>query len=223
MMFKTLFHRQRKPVIPEDRLPTLHSFANVTVATRPMRSVSVEELTPAYLTVGHVVGRPGEHGTFIYQNAAGKFRFSTVVAQVKDGMTVFHMPARVDAYGAGGSQKRSNIRLDTLVQGTWRMAPGGKGVGQFMKGSIRDISRGGCAIITDRQCRVGQWLEVKMMFKNDASPVTAVGEIMRCEQVPTSGKHSHGLRFHGVSPQADHAILEFINRRQAELRSRGLA
>jgi hypothetical protein len=41
--------------------------------------------------------------------------------------------------------------------------------------------------------------------------------------VPTSGKHSHGLRFQGVTPDEDRAILEFINKKQADLRSRGLA
>jgi hypothetical protein len=46
---------------------------------------------------------------------------------------------------------------------------------------------------------------------------------MRVEQVPTSGKHSHGLRFHGLTPTEDMAIRDFINRRTAELRSRGLA
>jgi c-di-GMP-binding flagellar brake protein YcgR len=103
------------------------------------------------------------------------------------------------------------------------MAPGGMGVGEFMKGSIRDISRGGCAIIVDRQCKVGQWLEVKMTLRADSPPVTVLGEIVRCEQIPTSGKFSHGLRFHGVSAEEDRTILDFINRRQAELRSRGLA
>jgi hypothetical protein len=97
------------------------------------------------------------------------------------------------------------------------------GVGEFMKGSIRDISRGGCAIIVDRQCKVGQWLEVKMSLRSDAPPLTVLGEIMRCEQVPTSGKFSHGLRFQGLTPEEDHVILEFINRKQADLRSRGLA
>jgi c-di-GMP-binding flagellar brake protein YcgR len=103
------------------------------------------------------------------------------------------------------------------------MAPGGKGVGDFMKGSIRDISRGGCALIMDRMCKVGQTIEVKMTLSSTAPPLTVLGEVMRAEQVKTSGKFSHGLRFHGLTPVEDRAILEFINRRTSELRNRGLA
>ena len=66
-------------------------------------------------------------------------------------------------------------------------------------------------------------VEVKMALRGDAAPLVTLGEVMRSEQIPTSGKHSHGLRFHGLRPDEDQAILEFINRRQAELRSRSLA
>jgi hypothetical protein len=223
MIFKSLFKGNGKNAIPQEKLPVLHSFVDVAVMGRAMRSVSVEEVGPKYIVVGEVVGRAGERAVFIYQNPMGKFRFGATVAEAKDGMTYFAMPQKVDSLGGGGSQKRSSVRLDTLVPGLWRMAPGGMGVGEFMKGSLRDISRGGCALIMDRQCKVGQWLELKLSLRSDAPPLTVLGEIMRWEQVPTSGKFSHGLRFHGLTPDEDHAILEFISRKQAELRSRGLA
>ncbi len=70
---------------------------------------------------------------------------------------------------------------------------------------------------------MGQWLEIKISLRGDTPALTVIGEIMRVEQVPTSGKFSHGLRFHGLTPDEDHAILEYINRKTAELRSRGLA
>ncbi len=222
MIFKTLF-KSGKRSIPEEKLPVLHSFVDVSVTGRSIRSVSVEEIGPKYIAVGTILGRVGERGAFIYQNPMGKFRFGATISEVKEGRTYFEMPEKVESLAGGGSQKRSSVRLDTLVQGLWRMAPGGQGVGEFMKGSIRDISRGGCALIMDRQCKLGQYLEVKIVLRRDLPPLTVLGEVMRCEQVPTSGKFSHGLRFHGVTPDEDHAILEFINRRQAELRSRGLA
>lgn len=200
----------------------MHSFVDVTVSGRAARSVSVEEVGPERIVVGDTVGRKGERGVFVYQTAVGKFRFAATILDLKDGMTSFEMPDRIETLG-GGAQKRSSVRLDTLLSGHWRMAPGGKGVGDFLKGSIRDISRGGCALIMDRQCKVGQTIEVKMTLNASAPPVTVLGEVMRVEQVPTSGKYSHGLRFHGVTPAEDHAILDFINRRTAELRNRGLA
>lgn len=223
MIFKSLFRGSaKKTTVPEEKLPQLHSFVDVTVGGRAARSVSVEDVSHDHVVVGDTVGRKGERGVFVYQTPAGKFRFAASVVDVRDGMTYFDVPDRVEALG-GGAQKRSSVRLDTLLVGLWRMAPGGKGVGEFMKGSIRDISRGGCALIMDRQCKVGQTLEVKMSLSSEAPPITALGEVMRVEQVPTSGKFSHGLRFHGITPAEDHAILDFINRRTAELRSRGLA
>lgn len=223
MIFKSLFKgNAKKAPVPEEKLPVLHSFVDVSVAGRAMRSVSVEQTGPDRIAVGSVLGRAGERGVFIYQNANGKFRFGASIAEVRDGMTYFGLPERIETLG-GGAQKRSSVRLDTLVAGMWRMAPGGKGVGEFMKGSIRDISRGGCAIIVDRQCQVGQFLEVRMSLKNDAPPLTVVGAIVRCEQIPTSGKFSHGLRFQGLTSEEDGCIREFIQRKQAELRSRGLA
>ena len=225
MIFKSLFGggSVKKSSVQEDKLPVLHSFVDVTVSGRAARSVSVEEAGPERIVVGDAIARKGERAVFVYQTQLGRFRFAVNVTEVRDGMTYFEMPGRIETIGGGGAQKRSSVRLDTLLSGHWRMAPGGKGVGDFMKGSIRDISRGGCALILDRQCKVGQTLEVKMTLSSSAPPLTVLGEVMRSEPVKTSGKYNHGLRFHGVSPVEDRAILEFINRRTAELRNRGLA
>jgi c-di-GMP-binding flagellar brake protein YcgR len=223
VLFKTFFKRAAKtPDVPDEKLPVQHSFVDVTVMGRASRSVSVEEVGPDEIIVGDVVGRVGERGAFVYQNAAGKFRFGTTVTQVKDGMTYFRMPERVESLG-GGAQKRSSVRMDVLIAGHWRLATNGKGMGEYLKGSIRDISRGGCALIADRPCKAGQMLEIRLNLRGDAPPLTVLAEVMRFETVPTSGKYSHGLRFQGLTPDEDRAILEFINRRQADLRNRGLA
>jgi hypothetical protein len=222
VLFKSLF-RPAKKRIPEDKLPALHSFVDVTVTGRSMRSVSVESIGEDGILVGDAVGRTGERAAFIYQNANGKFRFGATIAEVKDGMTRFALPDRIEAVGTAGSQKRSSVRMDVLLSGQYRLAPSGMGVGEFQKASIRDISRGGCALILDRQCKVGQMLEVRMTLKSDAPPMTVLGEVMRSEQIPTSGKFSHGVRFHGLTPAEGQAILDFINRKQTELRNRGLA
>lgn len=223
MLFKTFFKRGAKTQgVPEEQLPVQHSFVDVIVMGRSSRSVSVEEAGPNEIIVGDVVGRAGERAAFVYQNPAGKFRFATTVTQVKDGMTYFRMPERIESIG-GGAQKRSSVRMDVLISGHWRLATDGKGVGEFLKGSIRDISRGGCALIADRPCKAGQLLEIRLNLRGDAPPLTVLAEVMRFQTIPTSGKFSHGLRFQGLTPDEDRAILEFINRRQADLRSRGLA
>ena len=223
MILKSLFRRSgAAKAIPEEHLPAVHSFVDVAVTGRPARSVSVEEMTAKEIVVGDVLGRAGERGAFIYQTAMGRFRFASVIVAVKEGMTHFQMPARVEPLG-GGMQKRASVRMDVLVSGSWRVAPDRQGTGDFMRASIRDISRGGCSLIIDRECKKGQLLEVRLNLRADAVPLAVIGEVMRVEQIPTSGKFSHGLRFSGITPAEDRAILEFINRKQADLRNRGLA
>ena len=222
MIFKSLFKSAPKSKVSTDHLPPPHGFVDLTVAARGMRSVSIEEVSETGIVVGDVVGRAGEIGVFVYQNQFGKFRCAAKISDVKDGWTYFAAPSRIEAMG-GGAQKRTSVRMDTLVPGFWRMAPGGKGVGDYMKGNIRDISRGGCALILDRQCKTGSMIEVKMALRSEAPPLCVLGEVMRCEQIPTSGKYSHGLRFHGLRPGEDQAILDFINRKLTDLRNRGLA
>ncbi len=168
MIFKSIFKGSPKKSVAEEKFPAQHSFVDVTVMGRAPRSVSVEQVGPKYIVVGDALGRSGERGAFVYQNAAGRFRFGATIAKVERGMTYFEMPGRIEALSGGGSQKRSSVRLDTLVAGHWRMATGGKGIGEFQKGSIRDISRGGCALIMDRSARwANGW---KSRFRFEAIP-----------------------------------------------------
>lgn len=220
-MFKSLFGG-RAAKLAQEKLPQLHAFVDVGAGGRPMRSVSVEEITSKEITTSTVLGRAGESAVFLYTGPNGKFRFATKIVGVSGTSTRFEVPTRIDSVGGAG-QKRSSVRMDVLVQGSWRFAPGSKGVGEFMKGSLRDISRGGCALITDRAFKLGQMLEVRMNLRTDAAPLTVLGEVMRSEQIPTSGRFSNGLKFVGIRPDEDQLILEFINRRQSDLRNRGLA
>lgn len=222
-MFKTLFGGG-KGTIPSTKLPQVNSFVDVVVGGRAARSVSVEACTSKGLVTKEVLGRPGEPATVIYTTDAGRFRFSTKIVAASSASTQFDFPKRVDLLGAAkGAQKRSSVRLDALVTGSWRFAPGGKGTGEFQRATVRDISRGGCALNADRPLKLGTMVEVKLQLKEQSPPIVLLAEVMRHQEIKTSGKHSHGVRFHGVRPEEDHAIIEFINRKQAELRSRGLA
>jgi len=214
--------RAKRSRIPEEQLPVLHSFVDVTVPGRKARSAAVEEVTPRVIVLGDACGRVGERASIVYETPAGRFRLAAPIVGLRGGMTVFAVPARVDTL-AGGAQKRSTVRMDVLVAGSWRFAPSGRAVGDFRRGNIRDISRGGCALIMDRQCKLGQMLEVQLFLRQSEAPLTVLAEVMRCEPIPTSGKFSHGLRFHGLRPEEDQAILEFINNKLADLRNRGLA
>jgi hypothetical protein len=222
-MFKTLFGA--KPAISPAKLPQPNSFVDVVVGGRPSRSVTVESVGPRGVVTRDALGRAGETAVILYNTPVGRFRAATKVLSATAIATHFEFPKRIELLGtaATGAQKRSSVRLDTLVQGAWRFAPGGKGHGEFHRATIRDISRGGCSLIVSRMIKGGSTVEVRIPLKADAAPLVFLGEVVRHQEIKQSGKHSHGLRFHGITPEEDHAIVDFINRKQAELRSRGLA
>ena len=221
-MLRSLFGG--KPAVTPAKLPQRNAPVEAIVGGRPARTVTVESASEKGVVTRDVLGRPGEPAVLVYTTPAGRFRMTTKIASVKGAFTCFDAPRRIETMGAAtGAQKRSSVRLDTLVTGSWRFAPGGKGSGEFVRATVRDISRGGCALNTDRPLKQGTMVEVKLILREGSPPIVLLGEVMRHNEIASSGKHSHGLRFHGVRPEEDHAIIEFINRKQSELRSRGLA
>jgi hypothetical protein len=222
-MIRSLFGGRGNDV-PPSKLPQLNSFVDVMVGGRPAQSVTVEQVGPKGIVTRDALGRAGESAILVYNAPAGKFRAESKIVSVTGTSTQFEIPRRLSLIGAaGGAQKRQSVRLDAIVGGEWRFASGGVGSGEFSKCTIRDISRGGCSLIIDRALKLHTKVEVRMRLRPDGAPLTVLGEVMRHEVIKTSGKHSHGLRFHGLRPDEDQAIIEFINRRQADLRSRGLA
>jgi hypothetical protein len=221
-MIKSLFGKGGS--VPPSKLPQLHSFVDVMVGGRPAKSVTVESVTAKAIVTRDALGKPGETAILVYTASSGKYRAEAKIAAVTATSTQFETPRRLNLIGAAsGSQKRQSVRLDAIVSGEWRFAPGGVGTGEFARCTVRDISRGGCSLIIDRGLKHGTNVEVRMKLKSDGAPLTLLGEVMRNEEITSSKKHSHGLRFHGLRPDEDQAIIEFINRRQADLRSRGLA
>jgi hypothetical protein len=222
-MFKSLFGSKSAAVAPS-KLPQLHAFVDVTVGGRPAQSVTVESIGARGITTREALGIVGEPAVLVYNAASGRYRAHSKITAVTAVSTQFETPRKIALIGASqGLQKRQSVRLDAMVPGQWRFAPGGVGVGDFQRASARDISRGGCALIIDRQMKLGTKVEVRLQLKNDGSSLTLLGEVVRHEQIKSSGKHSHGLRFQGLRPEEDHAIITFINQRQADLRARGLA
>lgn len=206
------------------QLPARGASVEVIAAGRPSRTAIIDESTVKGLVIGEVLGRPGESAVVIFSLPTGKFRFGTRITAVKENATTLEIPRKIDRVGASlGEHRRATVRLDALVPGKWRFAPGGKGTGEFSRGNIRDISRGGCSLIADRAMKTGTLVEVQLQLRTGAADLTFLGEVMRTQEIASSGKVSHGLRFHGVTPEEDRAIIEFINRKQSELRSRGLA
>jgi c-di-GMP-binding flagellar brake protein YcgR len=208
------------------KLPQLETFVDLVVLGGPKGSATFEELTEKTFTIQALPGlRAGQRATFSYNNDNGKFRFSARCSAVEGGRAIFPLPERIETVQAfTGTQQRAAVRLAATLPAQWRFAPGGIGDGDFMRGAIADISRTGASLIVDyRELRKGTFVEVKLLVSSSASPLLLLGEVMRSSKIETSGKVSLGLRFNGLSPGEDRAIMEFINKRQAERRSRGLA
>ncbi len=119
--------------------------------------------------------------------------------------------------------QRAAVRLDVTVPGLWRFAPGGKAVGEYLRGSLTDVSRTGASLIVERDIKPGGRVEVKFSISTAAAPLVMLCEVVRTTKIEVSGKWSLGLRFVGITADEDRRIMDFINKRQAEQRSRGLA
>lgn len=206
------------------KLPPLNAFVDLTVTQGgPKGSVCFEHAGKDGFAVSALSGMAsGQIGVFAYQTPTGKFRFSARCTSVKGAHAHFAYPAKIDTLATfAAAQKRQTVRLDATVAGRWRLAHGGKGHGSFVRGTLSDISRTGCSLVIDRDLGRGQQVEVEVPIAS--APLILLGEVMRAAKVAASGKTSLGLKFHGVRPEDDRAIMEFINKRQAERRSRGLA
>ena len=208
------------------KLPAVNSFVEVVmIGHGPRGSVCVEDLQERSLVVGALEGlRVGGTGVFSYANASGRFRFSSKCVAVRGATAVFALPERVETLQVfTEAQQRSALRLDATVPAQWRFAPGGKGSGDWVRASLTDISRSGASLIVDRDLQKGSFVEARFAVSTAATPLVLLGEVMRNSPLESSKKISLGLRFHGMKAEEDRAIMEFINKRQAERRNRGLA
>jgi len=132
-MFKQLFGGKSAGVTLA-KLPTLHSFIDVMVGGRPARQVTVESVGPKGIVTKEALGKVGEAAVLVYQAKSGRYRAQTKISTVGAATTQFDAPRKVSLIGAvSGAQKRQSVRLDTIVPGTWRFAPGGVGTGEFVK------------------------------------------------------------------------------------------
>ncbi|MDQ6943576.1 MAG: PilZ domain-containing protein [Candidatus Eremiobacteraeota bacterium] len=219
-----------RPRPPSDqlklKLPQLNSFVALAMTgTGPRGSVCIESVTDRNFTVTALPGTStGATGVFTYENTVGKFRFASKCVALRGGIATFAIPERIEALHVfAGAQQRSAVRLDATVSARWRFAPGGRGSGEFARASLTDISRTGASLIVDREIRRGTYLETCFSINPTAPPLVLLGEVMRSSGIESSKKISLGIRFNAVKPAEDRAITEFINKRQAERRNRGLA
>ncbi|MDE2570968.1 MAG: PilZ domain-containing protein [bacterium] len=224
-LLETLGLKRKAPANIKSMLPSVNGWVDLHCMGTTAFSVCVEEIHADSIVTsrpdkGQV--RPGCTGTFVYTNAQGKFRFaSRFLGEDARGRLRFAMPGSVTSLAAGGNQ-RTAVRLDATVQGMWRMAAGGKGVGPLSRATIRDISIGGLALILPCELRKGQEVEVQVPL-GPGTVLQVVCEVRRVEGIERAAKFSHGLKFRALSQAQERQVNEFIHRRQTDLRARGLA
>jgi hypothetical protein len=208
------------------KLPNVNSFVDLTMTGGgPRGSVCLEGISDRTLTVGSLPGtKIGATGVFSYSNVVGRFRFSAKCVGLKGPNALFALPERVETLQVfSGAAQRNAVRIDATVPAQWRFAPAGRGHGDYVRASLTDISRSGSSLIVDREMKKGTSLELRFALSTAVAPLVLLAEVMRSSAVEGTKKVSLGLRFQGVKPEEDRAIMEFINRRQAERRNRGLA
>lgn len=208
------------------KLPLINAFVDLGMTGGgPRGSVCVESIHDKRFAVSLLAGvTPGATGVFHYQNPLGKFRFTAKCLAVGDAQAVFEIPETINTLQIfSGAHTRAAVRIETTVAAQWRYAPRGQRAGDFRRGSLTDVSRSGASLIVDREVKTGTFVETRFVVSTANAPLLLLGEVVRSAVIETSKKISLGLRFHGVKPEEDRAIMEFIYKRQADRRNRGLA
>ena len=207
-----------------EMLPSLHSFVNVAVQNGPRGSVCFENTGAKTFATSLLPGMaPGQQATFNYQNTAGKYRFKVAVRTVDAKQATYDLPAKIDVVQKfAGSAKRTTVRIDTTVAIQWRYSSGSKIESEWQKGVLSDISRAGSSLSTGEGIKIGNVLELKIPLSSTGAPTLVRADARRVDKIEGKEKYNVGLSFQALKPDAERAIIDFINRRQVDLRNRGL-
>lgn len=207
-----------------DTLPALHSFIECSIRDGPRGQVCFEGVGPKSITTTVLGGmKAGQTVVFTYTNASGRYSFVTTVTAVNAQQATFAVPAIVEALQKfAGARRRAAVRVDTTTNVQWRFTPAGKISTGFQKATLSDLSRVGAQLTVDRPLKAGSKIDVNVRLAADGPPILVHGEVRRVDKTQ-SGKYNAGLRFVDLEPEVDHAIAEFVHRRQRDLRKRGFA
>jgi hypothetical protein len=225
--FLSIFGIKKPPSTKQLRemLPSIHSFVDVSVRNGPKGSVCFENSGPKTFVTSVLPGMsPGQQASFNYQNSHGKYRFNASLKTVDEKQATFEIPGKIETLQKfSGSHKRTNVRIDTTVAVQWRYGSTGKIESEWQKGVLSDISRTGASLATDKVIKPGTILELKIPLSQDGKePVTVRADARRVDKIEGTAKHNVGLAFHPLKADVERAIVDFINRRQVDLRNRGL-
>lgn len=221
-----LFGIKPKPSLKQLRetLPAIHSFVECVVRDGPKGQICFEGAGIKTITTTALDGmQPGQLAIVSYTNTSGKYSFQSHVVGINGKQATLELPGQIKTLQKfAGARQRNAVRVDTTVNVTWRFTPSGKIATDYQKATLSDLSTGGAQLTVDRELKAGMKVDCQVPLSPAGPPVLIQGEVRRTDKT-RSGKFNAGLRFVGLSAEAQQAIVDFINRRQADLRSRGLA
>jgi hypothetical protein len=204
------------------RLPEINSFVDVAVGGATKReSVAVNGLGPSELVTRCPDGmQAGASADFLYSNALGRFRFSTLCTVVHDKEAHFEIPQSIKMLE--NYDRRNAARVSWIIPVQWRYAPGGEGFGDYLPGSMMDLSCGGAGVVVSPELKIGTQVEVRFTLKIKNTLFIGLCEVMRSVKIEKSQKNATGIRFLQIDPGEEQALVEFLNERRMTRRDRGI-
>jgi c-di-GMP-binding flagellar brake protein YcgR len=216
--------KRQSPAQLRHLMPSIHSFVDCTVRGGPRGQICFEGLNAKAITTSKLDGMAaGQTAVLTYTCATGKYSFASTVTNVGSQQATLAMPSEIKVLEQfAGARQRTAHRIDTTVNVQWRFTPTGKIATAYQKATLSDLSRLGAQLTLDRELKVGAHIDVNAPIGAENASVLMHGEVRRVEGT-RPGKFNAGLRFNELKPEIDRAINDFINRRQRDLRNRGLA
>ena len=221
-----LFGFKPKPSLKQLRetLPAIHSFVECVVRDGPKGQICFEGAGIKTITTTALDGmKPGQVAVVSYTNTNGKYSFTSNVVNINGKQATLELPGQIKTLQKfAGARQRNAVRVDTTVNVQWRFTPAGRIATDFQKATLSDLSTGGAQLTVDRELKVGVKVDCQAPLAASGASLMIHGEVRRVDKTRT-GKFNAGLRFVELASETEAAIVDFINRRQADLRKRGLA
>lgn len=166
-----------------------------------------------------VLIRPRTPVTLVYKDDSlvgqGRFRATAVVVKRVKG-TVPQLLLRLTSAWQR-TQERNFVRIQVLLDATYAIYENDQ-LQAASPCTVRDLSGGGCLILAEEQLE--EKTKVRVMMNLDKDFVEVDGLIVRAMSMDHS--FAYGISFLDIKEKERQTIIQYVFRRQVELRRKGL-